>query len=161
MKSTSENFNPKKSKELKNSKKSVKLVKVTRSDKPAQSLHPNMPFVRASLVKNNSFLTALGRPNRETVSTSRESRANLLQALELTNGEKLNGVLKRGASNWKEKYQDSEPLIKDLYHRAFGRVPQPKELKIAKEMLGETPSAQEIQDLFWAIVLLPEFQLIY
>ena len=39
------------------------------------------PFVRASLVKNDGFLTALGRPNRENVLTSRSSQANLLQAL--------------------------------------------------------------------------------
>jgi uncharacterized membrane protein len=49
---------------------------------------------RASLVVNNTFLTALGRPNRETVSTSRESQANLLQALELTNGTRFNAALK-------------------------------------------------------------------
>ncbi len=154
-------FNPKKSKDVKESKKVVKLVKNTETDKPVRILHPSLPFVRASLVKNNSFLTALGRPNRETVSTGRESRANLLQALELTNGEKLNGVLQRGALRWKEKYGDSETLIKDLYSRAFGRPPQPKEMKVAKELLGETPSAEAIQDLFWAVVLLPEFQIIY
>ncbi len=56
---------------------------------------PYQLFTRASLVGNNSFLTALGRPNRETVSTSRESRANLLQALELTNGNRLNEVLEK------------------------------------------------------------------
>ncbi len=47
-------------------------------------------FPRASLVVNNNLLTALGRPNRETVSTSRESQASLLQALELTNGTRFN-----------------------------------------------------------------------
>jgi mono/diheme cytochrome c family protein/uncharacterized membrane protein len=122
---------------------------------------PKYVFVRASLVKNNSFLTALGRPNRETVSTGRESRANLLQALELTNGDRLNEVLKRGAENWKEKYTDSEELINELYIRALNRKPQPKELKAAQEVLGESPSTEGIQDLFWAVVLLPEFQLIY
>jgi hypothetical protein len=28
-------------------------------------------------------------------------------------------------------------------------------------MLGSTPNEENIQDLMWAIVLLPEFQLIY
>ena len=46
-------------------------------------------FARAALVINNPFLTALGRPSRENVSTSRESQANLLQALELTKGETI------------------------------------------------------------------------
>ncbi|QHT67477.1 DUF1549 domain-containing protein [Rhodocytophaga rosea] len=122
---------------------------------------PEFIFARASLVKNNSFLTALGRPNRETVSTGRESRANLLQALELTNGDRLNEVLKKGAENWKNKYTNSEDLINELYKRALNRGPEPKELKAAKEVLGSSPSTEGIQDLFWAVVLLPEFQLIY
>jgi hypothetical protein len=58
-------------------------------------------YVRASLVANNSFLTALGRPNREIVSTNRDSQANLLQSLELTNGERLYSVLEKGSSNGK------------------------------------------------------------
>jgi hypothetical protein len=69
-------------------------------------------YPRASLVVNNSFLTALGRPNRETVSTSRESQANLLQALELTNGERFNEALKNGAENWKKKYGRVTLLLK-------------------------------------------------
>ena len=44
---------------------------------------------RASLVKLDPFLKALGRPSRENVTTSRDDRATLLQALELTNGEFL------------------------------------------------------------------------
>lgn len=129
--------------------------------KDAEFGNPKMTFVRASLVKNNSFLTALGRPNRETVSTGRESRANLLQALELTNGDRLNEVLQRGAENWTAKYRDSDIIIKEIYKRALGREPQQKEFKIAKEVVGETPGKEGVQDLFWAVVLLPEFQLIY
>ena len=54
--------------------------------KPIKDLNINFnyPFARASLVKNDPFLTALGRPNRENVSTSRSSQASLLQALDDT-----------------------------------------------------------------------------
>jgi mono/diheme cytochrome c family protein len=154
-------YNPQKSKKVKASKRVTTLVKAEKPYKPFRKLHPSMPFVRASLVKNNNFLTALGRPNRETVSTGRESRANLLQALELTNGEKLNEVLQRGAETWQKKYPDSHTLFHEIYMRALGRKPQPKELKVAREVLGEKPTTESIQDLFWAMVLLPEFQLIY
>lgn len=118
-------------------------------------------FTRASLVVNNTFLTALGRPNRETVSTSRESQANLLQALELTNGERFNSMIRKGAENWKLKYKNSDVIIKEIYKRALGREAQPKEFKIAKKILGDKPETDSIQDLFWAIMLLPEFQIIY
>jgi uncharacterized membrane protein/mono/diheme cytochrome c family protein len=119
------------------------------------------PFVRASLVKNDAFLTAMGRPNRETVITGRESQANLLQALELTNGKTFNEVLRKGAENWIAKYQESDTIIREVYRKALGREPKPKELKVASQVLGESPDAASVQDFLWAIVLLPEFQLIY
>jgi mono/diheme cytochrome c family protein len=118
-------------------------------------------FARASLVVNNTFLTALGRPNRETVSTGRESQANLLQALELTNGDGFNSVMKNGAEIWKQKYKTSDAIIKEIYRRALLREVQPKEYKVAKKLLGDNPTTDSIQDLFWAIMLLPEFQIVY
>ncbi|MEP7144149.1 MAG: PSD1 and planctomycete cytochrome C domain-containing protein, partial [Ferruginibacter sp.] len=119
------------------------------------------PFARASLVINNPFLIALGRPSRETVSTSRESQANLLQALELTKGERFNNTLKKGAENWQKQYRTSDAIIKELYARALFRTPNQKEFELAKKALGDHPDKEAIQDLFWAIVLLPEFQIIY
>lgn len=41
-----------------------------------KDIKTSIPFARASLVKNDAFQTILGRPNRETVSTSRASQAN-------------------------------------------------------------------------------------
>jgi len=116
---------------------------------------------RASLVVNNGFLTALGRPNRETVSTGRESQANLLQALELTNGVRFNAALKKGAERWKKNYPVTDQLVTEIYRKSLNRIPQPGELKIAKETLGNHPSVDAVADLLWAIMLLPEFQLIY
>jgi len=121
----------------------------------------SQPFVRASLVANNNFLTALGRPNRETVSTGRESQANLLQALELTNGEKFNRVLAKGATQWKQNYQESEVMIKELFRKALGREPGKKELDTAMKILGNNPDADAIADLCWSVMLLPEFQIVY
>ena len=118
-------------------------------------------YPRASLVMNNSFLTALGRPNRETVSTSRESQANLLQALELTNGDRFNEALKKGADSWKRKYQKGDVIIKEIYRKALGREPQQKEFDVAKQLLAANNGPEAIQDLFWAVMLLPEFQIIY
>lgn len=121
----------------------------------------NIHFTRASLVANNSFLTALGRPNREIVSTNRDSQASLLQALELTNGERLNTVLQKGAAQWKEKYKEGSIIIEEVYNKALLRKPSKKESEIALAALGNSPDVGQIQDFFWAVILLPEFQLIY
>lgn len=126
-----------------------------------KTIQKEIAFPRASLVKNDPFLTALGRPNRETVSTSRTSQANLLQALELTNGVRFNEALKRGAERWKEKYPASDVLVKELYRKSLGRDPLPKEMVVAQKIVGSQPSVEGIEDLVWAIALHPEFQLIY
>jgi uncharacterized membrane protein/mono/diheme cytochrome c family protein len=118
-------------------------------------------FPRAALVKNDPFLTALGRPNRETVSTSRASQASLLQALELTNGRQFNSALKSGAIKWKEKYPDAGVMIQEIYRKALGRLPLADEEKIAMKTLGNHPTVEAIQDFMWAITLHPEFQLIF
>ncbi|MCC5930141.1 MAG: DUF1549 domain-containing protein [Cyclobacteriaceae bacterium] len=118
-------------------------------------------FARASLVANNGFLTALGRPNREIVSTSRDTQASLLQSLELTNGERLFSVLEKGAEAWQQQYSNGDAIIQEFYRKALFRKPMEKELLIAKQALGESPEAEQIQDFFWAVLLMPEFQLIY
>ena len=118
-------------------------------------------FARASLVANNPFVTALGRPNREIVSTSRDSQASLLQALEMSNGDRLNKSLEKGGASWATSYPDSELLTRELYSRALLRSPNEKELAVAKKVFGEKPEATEVQDLLWAVFLLPEFQMIY
>lgn len=120
-----------------------------------------LSFARASLVANNSFLTALGRTSREVVQTTRDTQANLLQTLELTNGETFNAVLRRGAEQWKERYKQSDLIIEEVYAKALGREPGQEEFEVAKEVLGEIPSTESIQDLFWAVLLLPEFQVIH
>ncbi len=118
-------------------------------------------IVRAAVVTNDGFLSALGRPNRENVSTSRESQANLLQALEFTNGAKFNEMLLRGATKWLDNYKSTEIIIKEFYNRSLNRKPTDKELQVSLNILGQSPGKEQIADLFWSVILLPEFQIIY
>ena len=120
-----------------------------------------LTFDRASLVANNSFLTALGRPNREIVSTNRDSQASLLQALELSNGERLNKALEKGGQDWAKNFPNPNQLTRELYSRALLRNPTDKEIALAQKVFGDKPEAAEVQDFLWAVFLLPEFQMIY
>ena len=131
--------------------------------KPSQELEQisKTPFIRASLVKNDRFLTALGRPNRENVSTDRSSQANLLQALELTNGSTFYKALRQGARQWRQRHQTSEEIVISVYEKALGRKPEPGEIKAAMSIMGQSPDDGAVEDFLWAVVLLPEFQLIY
>ena len=126
-----------------------------------EDVKTDIRFPRASLVKNDAYLTALGRPNRETVSTSRLSQANLLQALELTNGDRFNNAVKRAAVKWKQEYPDPQKMVTEIYRSTLGRPPASDEQSVALKVLGKTPTEAAVQDFLWAMTLHPEFQLIY
>ena len=119
-------------------------------------------YIRASLVKQHPFMKALGRPSRENVTTSRDEQPTLLQALELTNGEYFNNVIKEGAELWFEKYgTNNEKIVETLYQKSFGRKPTDQEKVILLATLNSEQKKEALQDLFWATLILPEFQFIY
>ena len=118
--------------------------------------------VRSSLVAADPLLVALGRPNREQISTTRPTAATTLQALELTNGETLNKVLKRGAEKVIDRHKGSpNNLVTDLFAKSLGRKPTKAEVKAATELVGSPLRQEGVEDLIWSIAMLPEFQLIY
>jgi hypothetical protein len=119
-------------------------------------------FVRAALVNADELMRSLGRPNREQVVTTRPDQLTTLQALDLSNGQILTDTLARGAANLlKEKPNASaDERIADLYRRALCRKPTADEVSAARELLGSPPTADGLADLLWAVVMLPEFQLI-
>jgi hypothetical protein len=117
--------------------------------------------VRAALADNDALMTALGRPNREQVVTSRPSAATTLQALELTNGPTLASELKRAGEEIAEQKLEADPLIAKLFASAFGRAPTQSERELSKDLLGSPVKATGVEDLLWAMLMQPEFQLIY
>jgi hypothetical protein len=118
--------------------------------------------VRASLVASDPLMTALGRPNREQVVTTRPTVATTLQALEMTNGETLADILKRAADNLlADPAAAKSKLIPNLYEKALARKPTERELQSARELIGQPAQSAGVQDLLWTMTMLPEFQLIY
>jgi mono/diheme cytochrome c family protein len=118
--------------------------------------------VRASLVAADPLMLALGRPNREQVMTSRQSAATTLQGLELTNGDTLNKIVKRGAEKWLAgNKRSTDELIEQIFVKSLGRVPTGNERKLAGELVGSPAKQEGVEDLLWSIAMLPEFQLIY
>jgi hypothetical protein len=116
--------------------------------------------IRAALVSADPLALALGRPNREQVVTTRATAATTLQALELTHGQTLADLLRRGAANLAESSPTPGDLVEGIYRDALGRAPGPLEKQLAGGMLGQPVRPEGVQDLLWAVVMLPEFQLV-
>jgi hypothetical protein len=116
--------------------------------------------VRASMVAADSLMIALGRPNREQVTTSRPVTATTLQMLELTNGRKLAESLRKAAAKLANG-TPSDSLADRLFTHALGRSPDTREQTLARQLVGSPPRPEGTEDFLWSLVMLPEFQLIY
>ncbi len=118
--------------------------------------------VRASRVKADALLQSLGRLSREQVVTTRPAEVDMLQALQLSNGEALAELLSRGASSLCDQHPgcSADQAIHWLYRRALGRLPTADELATARPIVGEPITKPGVADLFWVVFMLPEFQLV-
>lgn len=128
------------------------------------TFHPDsvsLPFARASLVSQDDFMKTLGRPVRENVTTTRSGEATLLQSLLLTNSAFFHDNIAQGSAQWLSESGDQpEVLLDTLYQKALGRSPTRKEKRILLKKLEANDPEEGLQDIIWALVLLPEFQLI-
>ncbi len=119
------------------------------------------PPARASLMKCDLLQRALGRPNREQIVSMRPEDLTTLEALDLANGPVLAGILARGATRiLARKWDSPDALTTWLYTFVVSRPPSQPELEGARELLGPTLNPQGIEDLLWAVCMLPEFQII-
>jgi hypothetical protein len=133
----------------------------------AQGLEPadaEPPLVRASLMKNDAFMAALGRPTRDQIVSMRPSDLTALEAIHLSNGQQLADTIARGAVRELQRIKEQEVAADDVIARLFAfalsRPPTDDESTAARELLGDRPAAQNVEDLLWAVFMLPEFQLV-
>jgi hypothetical protein len=116
---------------------------------------------RASLRASDALMTALDRPNREQIATSRLTSATTLQVLELTNGSTLDLRLKHaGKQLVADASRDARTWLDRTYTLLLSRPPTDQERNTALEYLGDEPSPERVTDLLWSLAMLPEFQLI-
>ncbi|MES2467167.1 MAG: DUF1549 domain-containing protein [Verrucomicrobiota bacterium] len=120
------------------------------------------PMVRASLMKSDFLMRALGRPNREQIVSMRPNDLTTLEAMDLNNGQILTTRLEAGARAILQKQAGagSAALVSWLYAFAYSRTPSPAELALATEALGSPPTSAGLQDLLWALLVQPEFQMV-
>jgi hypothetical protein len=120
-----------------------------------------MPMVRAVLVKGTPLMAALGRPNRDQVVTSRPADLTTLEAIQLANEQSLADEFAAGGRRiLSDRGPAADGIMRWMFDAALGRPPVPAEAEAALEMLGPKPTPETVADCLWAVVMLPEFQLI-
>ena len=115
-------------------------------------------MIRASLMKSDFLMRTLGRPNRDQIVSARPNDLTTLEAIDLANGSVLSTSIAKGAQRLL-KTQTTSPaaLITGLYRQALCREPSASELATAQSILGTSPTQQSLEDLLWAVCMLPEF----
>ncbi len=115
--------------------------------------------IRMVFSKRDSLQAALGRPNRDQVVSSRPDSLTTLEAINLANGPELAAIITQGAA---KLMADVEPgkLAQQVFLASLSREPTTTELKVAMDLLGNTPDAAQIEDFLWSVFMLPEFHYI-
>ncbi len=118
-------------------------------------------MVRASLVKNDFLMKALGRPNRDQIVTVRPTELSTLEAIDLSNGQILATTLNRGAQKLSQhEWSSPSEFVNWLFRFAVSRDPSAEELAVLTAELGDILTPQGIEDVLCSVAMLPEFQLV-
>jgi len=127
----------------------------------SRAVNNEFRMTRVSLLKSDFLMRSLGRPMREQIVSMRPSEVTTLEAVDLTNGSTLAEYLTQGAARLASQWSgDREGLINYLTQFAFSREPTSDERAVLEVGLSPSPSAQEIEDVLWAIFMTPEFMLV-
>jgi hypothetical protein len=121
----------------------------------------SLPMVRAALVKATPLMAALGRPNRDQVVTSRPADLTTLEAILLANEQSLaDEIAKGGGRILAEQGPAPDRIASWIFTAALSRPPTADEAAVARDLLGAAPTAENVADCLWSVVMLPEFQLV-
>jgi hypothetical protein len=96
------------------------------------------------------------------VVTTRTDILTTLEALDLSNGQRFNDTLAHGAAEMLRSRPNStaEEMARAIYMRTLSRSPTAEERAAARQLVGSPPTPEGVADLLWAVLMLPEFQLI-
>jgi mono/diheme cytochrome c family protein len=110
---------------------------------------------------NNSLMRILGRPDRNVVASTRSSEAFALQAIELMNGLEVNQLIDAAAERiFARCERKGANPVDQVFLELLGRSPSGSERGWAGTNRDTPLSKNDLADLIWAVVVLPEFQLL-
>jgi hypothetical protein len=112
-------------------------------------------------------MRSLGRPNRDQIVSMRPTDLTTLEAMDLSNGQTLADWIHQGAIRWMQSAPSNSALpeidariIDPIYLTALSRKPSDEERTEIHEWIGPTLQSEELEDILWSILMLPEFQFV-
>lgn len=118
----------------------------------------DVPKPRASLLKNTPLMKSLGRPMREQIVSMRPDTVTTLEAIDLANEATLAESFAIGATKLVQQTGgDTDAIIDWIFWSALARTPTKIEYETLRKALGETPDSSAVQDVMWAVCMLPEY----
>jgi hypothetical protein len=116
---------------------------------------------RASLLKSDFLMRALGRPNRDQIVSLRPAELTTLEAIDLANGQSLADALQQGGTKLASRdWKSPDDFTRWLFVSTLSREPSPNEQAVLRDVLGDKLTPQGIEDALWSVLMLPEFQLV-
>ncbi len=106
---------------------------------------------------------ALGKPaSRGEISTGRGEDVSVVQALELLNGKEIHELIAASPSVARPPRQpDLKKLTDKIYRSVLSRPPTNDEKRLGQALLSGSPElADGLADMYWALLVSPEFQYI-
>jgi len=108
------------------------------------------------------FLDVFGRPPRQvTCECERGTQPNIAQAMNLLNGDLLNGKITAKDGRIERLLKARKPvaeIVKELYLATLSRPPKAEELAKAEKWIAAGPSPRDgMQDLLWVLLNSREF----
>src|SRR5690606_951289 len=127
----------------------------------AQALSDPPAMIRASLIRNDALMKSLGRPAREQIVSMRPSDLTTLEAINLSNGPALADALAEGSRSLLARFSDDPRGLTDhVFRFALSRSPSQEEWSVIQSTLGDQLTAEAVEDLLWAVCMMPEFMLV-
>jgi len=113
--------------------------------------------------QTGTFMNAFNQPDRNSTVCKREESGSIVQALEMMNGEKVNGAI-RGSAAIKQMLDaklSPQQIAQDLFLSVLTRMPTSSEVQSVCSRAPATtdPKAQRdwIEDVYWALFNTREF----
>jgi hypothetical protein len=133
------------------------------TDRPSK--YPRKPMGTRAVetpdpVPGNYFLKTFGRATRATAcACETNSEPTLSQALHLLNGDSVHGKIRQGQVIRKMVSSKKTPaeILQSIYVRCLGRQPTEQESEVLLAKVGKDNVADDLEDIFWAVLNSREF----